>query len=158
MDLLGVVREDRADLTDAVADRDDEVKRLIGEGVEMFRLLLADVNADRGHRAHCIRMHFGRLAASTEGADTTTAEVLHDALGHLRTCAIVRTEKQDARYRARVGGGYFYRCGAVADDQRRVQCRTSREITRAQQIEIETVVDIAAIGGAAAFGHQVLIA
>src|SRR4051812_19719635 len=120
MDLLGVVREDRADLTDAVADRDDEVKRLIGEGVEMFRLLLADVNADRGHRAHRIGMHFGGLAAGTEGGDTTIAEAPYDALGHLRACAIVRTEKHNACYQARVRGGCLHRRGAVTDGQRRV--------------------------------------
>ena len=104
VDLLRIVRKERAHLSNAVADRDDKVKGLVGELVEMFRALLADINPHPRQDTHRIGMHFGRVAASATDRDTAAAEVPQDALGHLRTRTIVRTKEQYPRGMVRILG------------------------------------------------------
>jgi hypothetical protein len=99
-------------------------------------------------------MHLGRLTTGAEGDNVFTAEVPHDSFSHLRAGAVVSTEEEDAGWWT---NPRRIAIRAIPDAQDGVKRRTSGEIARPEQIEIETIVDIAAIGRAPSFSHQMLI-
>ena len=152
---LGIVRKERAYLSNAVADRDDIVKRLVGELVEMFRSLLADINPHRHKDTHRIGMHFGRVAASAEDRDTAAAEVPQDALGHLRARTIVRTKEQYPRGMVRIlgsrGVSEYWLSSALDESPRRPRNSAYANL------EVEAIIYIAAVRGTATLGHKLLV-
>src|SRR4051812_42575607 len=125
MNLLRVIRENWTDLADAVADRDDIAKGLASEAIQVFGVLLADVDTYRSHRAHGIGMYFSRLATSTEGEDTITTQMLHDPFSHLRAGAIVGTKKQNTHWLTNMRSVVN---DAIACVQHGVKCRTGSEV------------------------------
>src|SRR4029453_2479945 len=102
MNTLRIVWEDRAHFAHAVADRDDVVEGLVVEDIQMFGLLLADINAHSCHSPHRLRMHRGWLAAGAKGEHARAAEMSQECLGHLRTGTVMRAEEQDTSRCARL--------------------------------------------------------
>lgn len=76
--------KDRAGFGGVVTDRDDIIKRIIDEFVEVFGAMAADVDAALAHGCGRQRVDDRRLAAGAEDFEAVVGYVAQQPLSHLR--------------------------------------------------------------------------
>ncbi len=157
VDMLRVSRKHRAHFSHAVANGDDIVECLPDEIIQVFGALVADVDPYLGHRLQRERMDGLRLASRAEDLDSAPAERAHDALRHLRAGAVVRAQQQDMRGRW-IRLWYFRLRRRVRLTHSRVDGRPACQERGPQQAQVEAVIHVASISGAAAIADDLAIA
>src|SRR5436190_13911773 len=91
--LLGT-RKLRADLADAIAERDDAVEAAVGEFGQALRTSARDVDPALAHDADGVRMERLRIAARARRCHSTAGKLLTKRLGDLRPRTVPRTQKE----------------------------------------------------------------
>jgi hypothetical protein len=114
-----------------------------------------DVDAALAHHPHRVGMQRVRVAARASRADRAAGQLPGEHLGDLRARAIARAQEQHARERRTA-------LTPRASARRRRQGRMQRGAGARQQLsaarQIEDVVAVAAVGGAATHRNQATVA
>src|SRR5690349_745217 len=102
MDTLWIIGPCWTGFHDAVTDCHHRIKGLALKYLEMPGNGLAHVNAHLFHDASSQGMNlFGRLTSRTVCLDRPVTHIAKKCLGHLRTCAVLGTEKEHTQRRGR---------------------------------------------------------
>lgn len=149
-------------LSRTLSQCDKVVETLTCELVHVFGTLGANIHSHGGYRLHRVRVYTRRHGACAEDLYASPSQVLHDTLGHLGARAVVSAEEEHpGRWQVihtLVVSLVFFRLQHVSVYQGGVEGVTVREVQIAQMVQVDAVIDVAGIGRAAPFFHQVLLA
>ena len=150
----GVAGELGADLAHAVAEADDVVEAPAGELAEVLGAAAREVDPALAHHPHRVGMQRLGMAAGAGRAHRAAGQLLGERLGHLRARAVARAQEQHAR--ARRAALAAARAAAAPRPGCSEAPALGEQLTAARQLE--HVVGVAAVGGAAARRDEAAVA
>ncbi len=75
MDALGWTREDGADFSGMVTDRDDIIEFVFKKNRQIFGKLIADIDTHLSHGKHSVRVERGGGSPSAEDLETIASQM-----------------------------------------------------------------------------------
>ena len=147
---LGCAGELGADLAHAIAEADHVVEAPITELAQVLGAAPGEVDAALAHHPHRVGMQGLRMAAGAGCAHRSAGQLLAERLGDLRAGAVAGAQEQHVRER----GAALARGRRQAGVQRRAGAR--KQFAAAGQID--RVVRVTAVGGAAAHRDEATVA
>src|SRR5579883_1063427 len=98
MELLSVMRVNRAVLARVIADGQDVVEPLAGKLVERFRAMMREIHTNLSHYGDRFRTDDGGAGAGAVDFELVASVVTQKPFGHLAARGVRRTEDQHPRF------------------------------------------------------------
>src|SRR5581483_5447581 len=153
MHTLRVGRPRWAGLHHPITDRDNCIKLLVQEHLEVFGDSVAHVNALLLHATSGQWVDvLGRSAPRTKRFNASMTQMAQEGFGHLRAGAVLSTQKEHAEgnlHLALVLALWHYRSG-----HRWVKCFTRSQVQALEVFHIQTIEDRPFVSTTSPFGHE----